>query len=224
MITPIAKVYVLCFHTFYGNIEYQSKHPADFSSKEFADILDQFIYAGFIFVTIDNIFENDIKGSKNILLTIDDGEKSVYDAFHLVLSPRNIKPLLAIIAGENNMPWYLNWSQLEELQSCGCQIAAHGWSHIRNEQVLKESRLELEDKLGKPVVVYVYPYGIIVNNKLVLDGGYLLAFGLGQRPIYLPIDDTLKYRLPRYVFDRYNYQILIDQIVRNSRILIPELL
>ena len=234
--TPTAKVYVLCFHSFWGN------HPDyiyDFSKIEFANILDQFIKEGFKFVTMDEIFAGSLTGTKNIFVTIDDGNRSVYDAFHLVLEPRNIKPLLAIIGGSiQNIPQDLTWEQLEELQSSGCYIAAHGWFHIMADerlyklspelydQELTKSRAVIERHLPlQPVIAYVYPYGMHIpqDDIEVPRHGYLLAFGLDRVPMYLPLGPgSHLYNLPRYIFDQHNYQILIDQILRDSRWLVPE--
>ena len=222
------QVFALCFHTFWGS----PKYPLDFSRDEFAAILDQFKAAGFNFVTMDQIFGNTLQGKKNILITIDDGNKSIYDAIHLVLQPRNIKPLLAIIAGSiENIPQDLTWDQVEELRNEGCYIAAHGWFHIMADerlfllspelfiQEIVRSRQVLENHLQQPVIVYVYPYGkhIIQDDSVIPAKGYLLAFGLDKKPFSLPLTATdTPYNLPRYMFTHENYQSLIDLIIREA--------
>ena len=229
--TPTAKVYVLCFHSFWGN---HPEYPYDFSREEFAAILDQFINAGFKFVTMDDIFAGTPIGTKNLLVTIDDGNRSVYDAFHQVLEPRGVKPLLAIIGGSiEAIPQDLTWSQLEELQSCGCYIAAHGWFHIMADdrlfvlspelfdQELIKSRERIEKHLpSQPIVVYVYPYGKYIpqDNMEVPKYGYLLAFSLKRQPLYLPLIGSTQnhFNLPRYIFDQGGCQALIDQILKDS--------
>ena len=222
-----SKVFVLCFHTFWGNPKYQY----DFSHEEFANILDQFSAAGFKFVTMDDIFANTVDGTKNILVTIDDGNESVYDAFATVLLSRNIKPVLAIIGGSiGNIKQDLTWSQVEELQSEGCYIAAHGWFHIVAgerlyvlspclfEQELVKSKLVLERHIQGPIIVYIYPYGRYIkeDDVEVPRHGYLLAFGLDQKPLEVPLGPPL-YNLPRYLFDRYNYQRLTTEIINEAQ-------
>lgn len=222
-------VSVLCFHTFWG----LPKYIYDFSREEFGAILDQFTAAGFKYVTMDDIFAGDIQGTKNILVTIDDGNKSVYEAFQLVLFPRSIKPLLALIGGSiQNISQDLTWDQVEELQASGCYIAAHGWFHLLADEKLKavapelfdqeliKSRKMLERRLSQPVVVYVYPYGMYIEkDKIAIpEQGYLLAFGLGQKPVTIPLTlNSNLYNLPRYIFDRKNYQSLIDLIIKEAK-------
>ena len=223
-----AKVFVLCFHTFWGN----EKYFYDFSREEFAAILDQFKDAGFKFVTMDDVFATTLQGSKNLLVTIDDGNRSVYDAFQVVLFPRNIKPVLAIIAGSiDKIKQDLTWDQVEELQASGCYIASHGWLHLMADeklytlspelfkQELSKSKLVLSEHLAQPIVVYIYPYGkhIEEDNLEVPRHGYLLAFGLGQKSITLPLGPNMSlYNLPRYIFDRKNHQDLIDMIIKEA--------
>ena len=226
-----AKVYVLCFHTFWGN----PKYPLDFSQDEFAGIMDQFTKAGFKFVTMDDIFADTPTGTKNILVTIDDGNKSVFDAYHRVLEPRNIKPMLAIIGGSiENIPRDLTWSQLEELQACGCYIAAHGWFHIVADERLYTLSPDLFDQEftksrarilkylpTKPIVVYVYPYGKFISQDDLEAPkfGYLLAFGLDREPLRLPLlgSPQDRYNLPRYIFSHESYQASIDRILQDSQ-------
>ena len=54
-----------------------------------------------------------ITGTKNVLVTIDDGNRSVYEAFQKVFKPNGIRPLLAIYPNIIDKKKYaLTWDQL----------------------------------------------------------------------------------------------------------------
>ena len=74
------KVYILVYHTFMGkNIKY------DISLNEFHKQMSEFKNNKFTFVTFDDVKQGKIKGDKNICITIDDGHRTVLDAYYNVL-------------------------------------------------------------------------------------------------------------------------------------------
>ncbi len=84
-------VCVLVYHTFMGkNIKY------DISLDEFRKQLLDLNACGFTFVPFHEIKTRQVKGNKKILETIDDGHRTVLDAYYSLLKPMGIKPLLGI--------------------------------------------------------------------------------------------------------------------------------
>ncbi len=209
-----AELYVLCYHSFLG----RSNVPYDFSTDELKSHLEYFKQKGFTFVSYRDFLAGNIAGKKNILVTIDDGNHSVYNAYYEVLKPMGIKPLLSIypnIIGKKE--YAMNWSQLKSLVSEGCEIAAHGYFHLKlNKQLYNEKRSDflqeinkskkmLEEKLGITVTSFVYPFGLAIEETVhaLRNAGYKTAFTIVSKPVRLPISANANpYKLPRFMFTR----------------------
>lgn len=111
---------------------------------------------------------------------------------HIVYQPREKRlraiELLEGLVGKPDYPAHyrlLDWYQIERLSTRGIAFAAHTSNHVvlplENVDVVRqellESRLELEERLGKPVVGLAYPNG--ENTPLIRsaasDAGYRYA-------------------------------------------------
>lgn len=65
---------------------------------------------------------------------------------------------------------FLNWTQVDQIQSAGHEIGSHGLSHLNFAELskenvhheIRESKLQLEAKCG-PIQHFAYPYGSWVN-------------------------------------------------------------
>lgn len=209
-----AELYVLCYHSFLG----RTNVPYDFSIDELKAHLEYFKQKGFTFVSYRDLLSGNVAGKKNILVTIDDGNHSVYKAYHEVFKPMGIKPLLSIypnIIGKKE--YAMNWSQLKSLASEGCEIAAHGYFHLKlNKQLFQEKRTDflqeinkskkmLEEKLGITVTSFVYPFGLAIEEteKALRDAGYKTGFTIVSKPVRLPLSANANaYKLPRFMFTR----------------------
>lgn len=105
--------------------------------------------------------------SKPIVLVFDDGYADVYQHAFSLLKERGFGATVAAITGAVGQPAYLTWGQVEEMSATGVEFASHSVSHgnlaamtpdqARTE--LADSRRTLEQKLGRPVQFFVYPYG-----------------------------------------------------------------
>ena len=165
----------------------------DFSLGEFASQLDAIAALGYKFVSIDEVVSGKIEGKANVLVTIDDGNHSVYKAYMEVLKPRGIKPILfvypAIILG--HMRFALTAGQLVELAKDGCVIGAHGLPPTTplSEKALaknpKDFMIEvrmpgpaIERILGSTPLFFAYPFGVYSQEaeKDLKAAGYELAF------------------------------------------------
>ena len=164
---------------------------------------------------------------------MDDGNRSVYNAYYKVFKPLNIKPLLAIYPSITNRRKYaLTWNQLKELADNGCYIAAHGFSHrfINDRLYSKEkkafhneiylSKRILEKKLKRKIDTFVYPYGAradVVVNELK-KAGYKYAFTIDNgklKPLKFYGSKSV-YNLPRYMITRGNRKYYFRKIVKSS--------
>ena len=103
------------------------------------------------FVTMADIERGLVSGPRNVLVCIDDGNRSVMRAYREVLAPMGIKPLLAIypnIIGRRK--YALGWDELRALAAGGCEIAAHGFFHLHvNDKLYARNRRYFMDEIHK---------------------------------------------------------------------------
>jgi peptidoglycan/xylan/chitin deacetylase (PgdA/CDA1 family) len=218
------QVLVLCYHTFLG----KKSIPYDFSIDEFRQQIQTIRMKGYRFITLKEAASTSIKGSKNILLIIDDGHKSAFKAYNEVLKPYNIKAVFAIYPGVINKASYMmTWDQVLQLKKDGNEIVSHGYYHeflndkLKTERPkdfeneLKRSKLVIEEKIKDTVITYVYPFGVVtdVGRAGLTQYGYQYAFSLIQKPMLLPIQknpDLLA--LPRYMLTRGNAKSIMGML------------
>jgi len=223
-VTPLYaanKVYVLVYHTFMGK-----KIKYDISIQEFQKQLLELRSHGFSFVSFADIKSGNVSGDKNILITIDDGHRTVIDAYYSVLKPLGIKPLLGIntfIIGKK--PYVLTWEQLQQLTKEGCSIASHGYFHLfindelynKNYRYFKlevfESKKMLEEKLGIIVDTFVYPFGVVtdIGKQALAQAGYTYAFTIKWGSVSLPLSHN-NLEIPRYMY-QHNWNAIANAII-----------
>lgn len=157
--------------------------------------------------------------SKSVLITFDDGYRSVLD---VALKPLREFGYPAVhfvptdyIGGRN---WFdgggepeediCGWDELRELDQHGVSVQAHSASH-RHFSELDPATLErevrrpkeiIEAGLGKPVEFFSFPYGDDgidpeVTAKVLKETGYNAACLYGGEPMALPV--ATPYRLSR---------------------------
>jgi peptidoglycan/xylan/chitin deacetylase (PgdA/CDA1 family) len=117
-----------------------------------------------------------------IALTFDDGFRNFFEHAFPVLQklrfPATVFVVSGYCGGQNNWPSQprnngipsadlLRWSEVEELARAGIEIGAHSVTHPRmsllspkeTEEELLRSRATIEDRIGRPVRSFAYPYG-----------------------------------------------------------------
>jgi peptidoglycan/xylan/chitin deacetylase (PgdA/CDA1 family) len=212
--TQAAQIHILCYHTFLG----KPKVYTDFSIAEFETHIQTLTQKGYRFRRFSEVRNGSVTGNKNILLVIDDGHRTAYDATVAVLKPRKIPALFAIYPGIiDTRKFAMTWAQLQTLKSNGHEFASHGYFHEFLNQKLKESRPKdfikeahlskkiLEKELKIPIDVYVYPFGICtsVGKELLHAEGYKFAMTIQSRPLGLPLSPTLnRLEIPRTMMTR----------------------
>ncbi|HON79740.1 MAG TPA: polysaccharide deacetylase family protein [Spirochaetota bacterium] len=219
-------VSVLCYHSFLG----RNKVIYDFSLEELKSQLLKLRHSGYKFVSYKDIINGNIQGNRNILVTIDDGNRSVYQAYFQVFKPLGIKPLLAIypfIIGRKE--YALTWEQLANLSRNGCSIASHGYFHLKinnklytsdkksfNREIFYSKKI-LEEKLKVSIDTFIYPFGLCTNigTAVIKKAGYKYAFTIQRNFLKMPLvhnKDML--RLPRFMLTKGNHDYTIRNIVR----------
>lgn len=165
--------------------------------------------------------------SRSLVITVDDGHKSVYtDLFPLVKRYRIPVTLFLYPSALSNASYAMAWDQLREMKETGLlDYQAHTFWHpnFKNEKKrlkpaeyesfvetqLRKSKEKLERELNVKVDMLAWPFGIydeeLVNKAI--GAGYVAALSMDRR--HTNISDNVM-TLPRYLIgntdrlSRYN--------------------
>ncbi len=151
-----------------------------------------------------------------VVLTADDGHRSVIDTMAPLMSSRRWPVSLFIYPSAiSNASYAMRWEHLRTLQATGLyRIQSHTYWHPnlikeRRQQApadferfarlqLNKSKAVLEDRMGQPVTQLAWPFGLYDDGLMALaeEAGYQGALALGNRPC--KATDPMQ-ALPRYL-------------------------
>jgi peptidoglycan/xylan/chitin deacetylase (PgdA/CDA1 family) len=217
------KVVILDYHTFLGN----GKSNIDYSEKELAEDLDELSAMGYKFVSLDDAIAGKIEGVANIVITIDDGNHTVFPAYQDVFAPRGIKPYLfvypAIVVG--HVRYALTPEKIRILAQAGCGVGAHGYFHnpVTDKAYAKDPKgfmteitrpgPRLAKILGSPPTTFAYPFGVYSQRaeEELAAAGYSWAFAADDKVRQVSFDDPALDRMavPRTITYRYQRKALL---------------
>jgi len=198
---------VLCYHRFVSHPEWING-PLSMYRLPIADFQWQMQYLkenGITPITLEQLkaywFEGKPLPDKAVLLTFDDGFKSIYDKAYPVLKEFGYPGVLFLytdfIRGQNDA---LRYSEIEEMQKNGMVVESHTKSHLNlglEEEKIKPDGfnrlLDLElsdpvsfiqDKFGHLATTLAYPYGVYDDTILQKTQAlkYQLAFTVNKGP------------------------------------------
>lgn len=141
---------------------------------------------------------------KAVVITADDGNKSVYTYMLPIVKKYNIPVTLFIYTStisNPKAPYSLSWEQLRELQKTGLfDIQGHSYWHPNFKQERKRlsaeaykklvysqlvsSKKTLDEKLDINVTLLAWPFGIYDDylRQAARESGYIMAFSIDARP------------------------------------------
>lgn len=150
---------------------------------------------------------------KPVMITFDDGYMNNYDVAFPLLKEFGMKGCVFLVyeTMEKHNAWHdpatepwlkmLTWAQIREMQDSGLvEFGSHTMRHrnlaeLPPEEVrweLTESKARLEEKLGRELVGFAYPYGCGAYKpevrRAALDAGYRFDFSIKQGISSLPWD------------------------------------
>ena len=157
-----------------------------------------------------DIFENNKPmPNKAILITIDDGFKSMYTNAFLILKELNFPFSVFVstkyVSNSDNSD-FMSWDMLKELINNKGEIFNHSHDHksllnlsiqdARNS--IKQTQVELKNNLGVVPKIFSYPYGEYSEEKkkLIKEMGFKLAFSQDSGPINIMHDQFSLQRFP----------------------------
>jgi peptidoglycan/xylan/chitin deacetylase (PgdA/CDA1 family) len=216
-------VVILCYHTFIGN----PQNKFDFSLSQMSNHFKEMATCGYRFVSWQDILENKVRGERNILITIDDGHRTVLDLWPLLKS-YSIKPILFIYpAIVNRMRSALTTSNLRFLQNEGATLGGHGWNHLYINQKLYESdpvafkreiyygKKKVSEIAMKEVDVFAYPFGVYsdVTIEHLARAGFKYAFTIDKGVQPLPVHEGRgPLLIQRYMVTYYSWPIILKML------------
>ena len=122
-----------------------------------------------------------------LLTTFDDGHKSDIELVLPLLLDRKASASFFIVPSFIGQRGFLTWKDVAKLSNSGMDIGSHSLSHvdfrkINNNKAISElvdSKKLIEDKIGKSVVSFSFPYGFVPRGagELALASGYTYVFG-----------------------------------------------
>jgi len=208
---------ILVYHRFGTEVsDSMTVRTAAFESQ-----LEQLQAAGYQVVPLRSFVENRLGHApppppRSIAITVDDGHRSVYTELLPVVQRHRIPVTLFIYPSAiSNASYALTWQQLAELRASGLfDIQSHtywhpnfhkekrrldpqAYTHFVEDQFGK-SRQVLETRLGGPVDLLAWPFGLYDGEleRHAAAAGYRAAFTIEGRPAQ-DHDDPLA--LPRYL-------------------------
>jgi peptidoglycan/xylan/chitin deacetylase (PgdA/CDA1 family) len=212
------EVTVLCYHTFLG----KEKLYTDFSPEEFDAQMETIANLGYRFVSMEEIRRGTVTGSKNILITIDDGNHSIRTIYDSVFVKRGIRPVLflypAIILGK--VKYALRQDDLLRYKALGASFGGHGYNHLFVNDKLHQSdprafdreiflsKKRNEEILGTPVTAYAYPFGVFseITKTTLKRAGYDMGFSLRRSTLKVPLSrNEDMFDLPRWMVTRTSW-------------------
>ncbi len=121
-----------------------------------------------------------------MLLTFDDGNEDNYTNAFPIMKKYGFTGVLYIVVQYMNTPNYMTTDQIKEMADAGWEVGSHSETHrdlvggtdaLRYEIV--QSRQDLEDRLGVPILTFAYPFGAedSAAGDYVHFAGYIAAMG-----------------------------------------------
>ena len=148
-----------------------------------------------------------------VAITFDDAHRSVHELAFPVLDALGVTATVFApadwIRDEPSSSDTMTWSQLRELARHGWTIASHGCAHVALDRLtaaeieseLRRSKQILENRIGRVVSSFAYPYGTVPLSRDVaieqqmIAAGYLYAMLAAGGAARTPPPRT--YRVPR---------------------------
>jgi len=246
---------VLTYHSLDTSGSVVSAPPEAFAAQ-----ISALAESGFRGVSLrDALIHHEAHGAwpeRSVALTFDDGYANFYEVAAPALAARGFTATVFVVSGHvgGMNDWepppaglgprpMLSWSQLSDLSSAGIEIGAHTRRHrdlrrlsapeARDE--IGGSRAEIEDRLGRSVESFAYPFGHTSPDALEIVRMEFRAActtvlrRAGRDPLHeLPRVDMYYLRAPRQLsrlldgrLDRY---LTIRRLARSARGLVASAL
>lgn len=116
-----------------------------------------------------------------VVITFDDGDLDVYQNAFPIMRDLGFPGVFFIISTTLHSEGFVDASQLQEMIAAGWEIGSHSRTHanltkygVDGMKEMAQSRKELEQTLGVPVISFAYPFN--AENQSILAGARLAGY------------------------------------------------
>ncbi|MDP2078466.1 MAG: polysaccharide deacetylase family protein [Sulfuricurvum sp.] len=214
---------VLCYHRCGDKVE----DSMTIKTKDFAAQVEWLIKNGYTVIPLDTAaryLKGQIKSipAKSIVITADDGHKSVYSDMAPIIKKYKVPVTLFIYPSAiSNAKYAMTWDQLRELESTKLfHVESHTYWHPnfkREKKMLSKEEYEksvhaqlykskatLEKKMGHGIKYLAWPFGIYDEDllKRAKEAGYEMAFSIDHH--HAKSTEPLMAKSRYMIIDGYN--------------------
>lgn len=194
---------VLCYHRVIKEVPEGIKNGIYVTEKLFDEHLNYLHKNGYQTITINELIDNNINTEKKVIITFDDGYEDNYTTAFPLLKKYNFSALIFLVSGLTSNQWdaatgevlaeMMNDEQIKEMHNYGIEFGAHTVTHSNliktdletAQREIKNSRSDLENRLGFEIKYFAYPYGNYNNEikKITREAGFEAAYATDNAPL-----------------------------------------
>lgn len=211
---PATSVPVLCYHSI-STTSTPAFGPFTVDPGLFEAHVAALLDDGYQFLLVRDVPAALELGRKAVAISLDDGFADVATGAAPVLCKLGVRATLFVptgyvgdrarwLVGDDAERPLLTWSQLEDLSESDFEVASHGRMHIAADVNpadavrgdAEASKAELEERIGRPVESFAYPYGYhnAAARQAIRAAGFAHACSVGDFPAR-PADN--RWAMPR---------------------------
>lgn len=201
---------IIYYHRIVERLDDADKHGIYVTAEQFDIHLSYLKNNGYKTITFEEALEikRSCNDGKYLLVTFDDGYEDNYRLAFPILKKYGYKAIIFLVAGleynswdsKNNEPKLkmMNKQQLLEMQDYGIEFGSHTLTHSdltkltleETKRELAESKKMLEEKLGKEIISFAFPYGNCNEEvkKIAQKTGYKFVYATDNAALGLHED------------------------------------